>query len=70
MKNDLETLIEPEPKSSILGSSNICPDYDDECVLVPDPLFCWMGTKNCDSLNEHTGMWKQWQVNNEVTAGY
>jgi hypothetical protein len=48
MKNDLETLIEPEPKSSILGSSNICPDYDDECVLVPDPLFCWMGTKNCD----------------------
>ena len=29
-----------------------------------------MGTKNCDWLNEHTGMWKQWQVNNEVTAGY
>jgi thymidylate synthase len=29
-----------------------------------------MGTKNCNWLNEHTGMWKQWQVNNEVTAGY
>jgi hypothetical protein len=48
MKNDLETLIEPKPKLSTSKSSDICPDYDDECVLVPDPLYCWMGNKNCD----------------------
>ena len=45
MENDLETLIEPETKLSISGSSNICPDYDDDCVQVRDPLLCWMGNK-------------------------
>jgi len=43
MENNLETLTELETKSSISGSSNICPDYDDDCVRVPDPFFCWMG---------------------------
>jgi hypothetical protein len=48
MENNLRVLIEPEPKSLEPKSSNICPDYDDECVDVLDPLYCWMGTKNCD----------------------
>jgi len=48
MENNSEILIEPETKLLESKSSNICPDYDDECVLVPDPLYCWMGTKNWD----------------------
>lgn len=39
--------IEEEVKEDIKSGSNRCSDYDDECVLVPDHLFCWMGTKNC-----------------------
>jgi hypothetical protein len=29
------------------SSSNICPDYDEDCDEITDPLHCWMGTKNC-----------------------
>jgi hypothetical protein len=45
MKDQLETLIDSKPKSLPSKSSNICPDYDDECVDVHDPLSCWMGNE-------------------------
>ena len=42
--------ISPETKIKLFESttSNICPDYDDDCDKIADPVFCWMGTKNCD----------------------
>jgi hypothetical protein len=45
--DNTETVTEIEPKLSE-SKSNRCSDYDDDCAKVPDPLFCWMGTKNCD----------------------
>ena len=45
MKDELETLMDLKTKSSLSKSSNICPDYDDECSDVYDPLSCWMGNE-------------------------
>ena len=46
--SNTDTLIEIKTDQFESTSSDICPDYDDECVDVHDPLYCWMGTPNCD----------------------
>jgi hypothetical protein len=40
--------IELKEKVKSVESSNTCPDYDDDCHDVKDPVSCWMGNECLD----------------------
>jgi hypothetical protein len=46
--NDIDISLKTKIKLSESTTSSICPDYDEDCDTITDPVFCWMGTKNCD----------------------